>query len=112
MFWRSPPTRSSAKSSRGGSARDIGTAPSREGSRDIVELLPPPVDRPSQKSLIEYKGFLYQAASWKTTRRVVAKVEHHAAERFPRVGFIVTNHLAEPGGGTVLQQARDLRAVD
>ena len=59
--------------------------------RDIAELLPRPVGRPSQKPLIEYKGFLYQAASWKTARRVVAKVEHHAGELFPRVGFIVTN---------------------
>jgi len=49
------------------------------------------VGRPSQKPLVEYKGFLYQAASWKTARRVVAKVEHHAGELFPRVGFIVTN---------------------
>ena len=32
-----------------------------------------------------------QAASWKTARRVVAKVEFHAGELFPRVGFIVTN---------------------
>jgi hypothetical protein len=40
--------------------------------------------------LVEYKGFLYQAASWKTARRVVAKVEHHAGE-FPRVGLIMTN---------------------
>ena len=47
--------------------------------------------RPSQKPLVEYKGFLYRAASWKTARRVVAKVEHHAGELFPRVGFIVTN---------------------
>jgi hypothetical protein len=59
--------------------------------RDIAELWPRPVGRPSQKPLIEYKGFLYQAASWKTARRVVAKVEHHAGELFPRVGFIVTN---------------------
>jgi hypothetical protein len=36
-------------------------------------------------------GLLYQAASWKTARRVVAKVEHHAGELFPRVGLIVTN---------------------
>ena len=47
--------------------------------------------RPSHQPLVEYKGFLYQAASWKTARRVVAKVEHHAGELFPRVGFIVTN---------------------
>ncbi len=59
--------------------------------RDIAELLPRPVGRPSEKPLVEYKGFLYQAASWKTARRVVAKVEHHAGELFPRVGFIVTN---------------------
>jgi hypothetical protein len=38
-----------------------------------------------------YKGFLYRAASWTTARRVVAKVEFHAGELFPRVGFIVTN---------------------
>ncbi len=59
--------------------------------RDIAELLPRPVGRPSSKPLVQYKGFLYQAASWKTARRVVAKVEHHAGELFPRVGFIVTN---------------------
>ncbi len=59
--------------------------------RDIAELLPRPVGRPGEKPLVEYKGFLYQAASWKTARRVVAKVEHHAGELFPRVGFIVTN---------------------
>ena len=28
---------------------------------------------------------------WTQPRRVVAKVEHHAGELFPRVGFIVTN---------------------
>ncbi len=59
--------------------------------RDIAELLPRPVGRPSVKPLVEFKGFLYQAASWKTARRVVAKVEHHQGELFPRVGFIVTN---------------------
>jgi hypothetical protein len=42
------------------------------------------------------KGFLYQAASWKTARRVVAKVDLHFGELFPRVGFIVTN-LNLPG---------------
>src|SRR5215469_6253644 len=46
--------------------------------RDIAELLPRPVGRPSIKPLVEYKSFLYQAASWKKARRMVAKVEHHA----------------------------------
>src|SRR5450756_290269 len=59
--------------------------------RDIEELLKRPVGTPRKKPLVEYKGFLYQAESWKTARRVVAKVEHHSGELFPRVGFIVTN---------------------
>jgi Transposase DDE domain group 1 len=56
--------------------------------RDIEEPLTRPVGRPSHKSVVWYKGFLYQA-SWKKARRVV--VEFHAGELFPRVGFIVTN---------------------
>jgi hypothetical protein len=59
--------------------------------RDIEELLTRPVGRPSHKPVVWYKGFLYQAVCWKTARRVVAKVEFHAGELFPRIGFIVTN---------------------
>ena len=59
--------------------------------RDIAELLTRPVGRPSHKPVVWYKGFLYQAESWKTARRVVAKIEFHFGELFPRVGFIVTN---------------------
>ena len=59
--------------------------------RVIAELLTRPVGRPSHKPVVWYKGFLYQAASWKTARRVVAKLEFHAGEPFPHVGFIVTN---------------------
>src|ERR1022692_490955 len=59
--------------------------------RNIAKLLTRPVGRPGQKPVVWYKGFLYQAASWKTARRVVAKVEFHFGELFPRVGFIVTN---------------------
>jgi hypothetical protein len=59
--------------------------------RDVGELLPRPVGRPSHKPIVWYKSFLYKAASWTTARRVVAKVEHHAGELFPRIGFIVTN---------------------
>jgi len=59
--------------------------------RDIAELLTRPVGRPSHRPLVRYKSFLYQAESWNKARRIVAKVEHHAGELFPRVGFIVTN---------------------
>jgi hypothetical protein len=38
-----------------------------------------------------YHNFRYQAGSWECARRVVVKVEWHADELFPRVGFIVTN---------------------
>ncbi len=34
---------------------------------------------------------MYQAQSWNKPRRVVAKVEWHYGELFPRIGFIVTN---------------------
>jgi len=59
--------------------------------RNITELLTRPVGRPRYKPVVWFKSFLYQAASWKTARRVVAKVEFHCGELFPRVGFIVTN---------------------
>ncbi len=39
----------------------------------------------------QYTGFHYRAKSWSKARRVVAKVEFHPGELFPRVGFIVTN---------------------
>ena len=58
---------------------------------EIADLLFRPPGRPSQKPLVRYKSFHYQAGSWTLPRRVVAKVEHHAGELFPRVGFIVTN---------------------
>jgi hypothetical protein len=54
-------------------------------------LLTRPVGRPSHKPVVWYKSFLYRAASWKTARRVVAKIEFHCGELFPRVGFMVTN---------------------
>jgi Transposase DDE domain group 1 len=59
--------------------------------RNITELLTRPVGRPSYKPVVRYKSFFYQAASWTMARRVVAKVEFHCGELFPRVGFIVTN---------------------
>ena len=37
-----------------------------------------------------YRTFQYQAASWDRPRRMIAKVEYHLGELFPRVGFNVT----------------------
>ena len=58
---------------------------------EIEDILFRPRGRPSRKPLVRYKSFRYQAESWTTPRRIVAKVEHHQGELFPRVGFIVTN---------------------
>ena len=59
--------------------------------REIEDILLRPAGRPSHTPLVRYKSVRYQANSWTTPRRVVAKVEHHVGELFPRVGFIVTN---------------------
>ena len=59
--------------------------------RHIEHLLTRRVGRPSNKPEVSYESFQYQAKSWDQPRRVVAKVEWHAGELFPRVGFIVTN---------------------
>lgn len=61
----------------------------------IANLLRRPVDRPPIEVRRYYANFSYQAQSWKTPRRVVAKVEWHPGELYPRVGFIVTN-LSRP----------------
>ena len=64
--------------------------------REIAQLLTRPVSRPPPKPIVLYAGFLYRAASWDVHRRVVAKVEWHHDELFPRVGFVVTNIWKPP----------------
>ena len=51
-----------------------------------------------KESYVCWSEFSYQAGSWDRPRRVVAKVEWHQGELFPRVGFIVTNMSAKPEG--------------
>jgi Transposase DDE domain group 1 len=57
----------------------------------IAHLLTRPVGRPPRKPQVFYASFTYQAQSWARPRRVVAKVEWHQGELYPRVGFLVTN---------------------
>ena len=59
--------------------------------REIEHLMTRPVGRPSLKPKVFYHSFMYQAGSWDRPRRVVAKVQWHCDQLFPRVGFIVTN---------------------
>ncbi len=63
----------------------------REGDCLAGKLRPGNVHSADDWPLVRYKGFPYQAASGKKARRVVGKMEFHAGELFPRVGFIVTN---------------------
>ena len=50
-----------------------------------------PVGRPGRKPIVKYLSFQYRAESWGKERRIVAKIEHHQGELFPRIGYIVTN---------------------
>jgi hypothetical protein len=59
--------------------------------RSISHLLKRPVGRPPHEVRRYYASFSYRAASWDRPRRVVAKVEWHPGELYPRVGFLVTN---------------------
>ncbi len=59
--------------------------------KKIEHLMTRPVGRPPKKPIVLYHSFQYQAGSWNIPRRVVAKVEWHCDELFPRVSFIVTN---------------------
>jgi len=58
---------------------------------EIAHMLKRPAGRPAPYVQRFYKSFRYKAASWSRPRRVVAKVEWHPGELFPRIGFIVTN---------------------
>ena len=63
----------------------------------IAHRLTRPVGRPSKTKVKRfYEEFEYQAQSWDKPRRVVAKIEWHPDELFPRLGFIVTNLPMEP----------------
>lgn len=50
-----------------------------------------PVGRPPHAVRRFYASFRYRAQTWSRPRRVVAKVEWHPGELYPRVGFLVTN---------------------
>jgi hypothetical protein len=61
-------------------------------------LLRRPVGRPPHEVRRYYASFSYQAQSWNKSRHVVAKVEWHPGELYPRVGFIVSNLARSPEG--------------
>lgn len=60
-------------------------------SEMVSDLMKPPPGKDKGEIIVLYKDFLYQAESWNKPRRIVAKIEHHPGDMFPRLGFIVTN---------------------
>ena len=67
-------------------------------NRLIDSHLTRPVGRPPKSGIqIRLVDFRYQAKTWDRERRVVAKIEWHAGELFPRIGFIVTNSRLPAG---------------
>jgi hypothetical protein len=68
---------------------------------NIGWLLKRPVGRPPHEVRRFHASFSYRAGSWNKARRVVAKVEWHPGELYPRVGFIVTN-LTRPAERVVM----------
>src|SRR5215208_5108500 len=61
----------------------------------IGHLLTRPVGRPPKQPQVLFTSFTYQAQSWAEPRRVVAKVEWHEGELYPRAGFPGAN-LTQP----------------
>jgi hypothetical protein len=72
------------------------------GNASLMRLLEPylnrPVGRPPKSGIqVKVVDLQYQAKSWHKPRRVVAKIEWHRGELFPRIGFVVTNSRLPAG---------------
>ena len=72
------------------------------GNAILMRLLEPhlnrPVGRPPKSGIqVRIVDLHYQAKSWSRPRRVVAKIEWHRGELFPRLGFVVTNSRLPAG---------------
>ena len=64
--------------------------------RILMGLIEPylnrPVGRPPKSGVqVKMVDLQYQAKSWSKSRLLVAKIEWHWGELFPRIGFVVTN---------------------
>ncbi|MBC7231612.1 MAG: IS1380 family transposase, partial [Actinobacteria bacterium] len=62
----------------------------------VEHLLTRPVGRPYARPKVIYHDFSYRAGSWDRSRRIIAKIEWHQGELFPRAGFIMTNLKGKP----------------
>jgi hypothetical protein len=72
------------------------------GNENLDRLVAPhlsrPVGRPPKNGIqVKIVDLRYQAKSWSRPRRVVAKIEWHRGELFPRIGFVVTSSRLPAG---------------
>src|SRR4051794_19431737 len=74
--------------------------------RRIAHLLTRPVGRPPHEVRRFYASFRYQAQTWSRSRRVVAKVEWHPGELYPRVGVPGTNLRRPPARAVAFYNGR------
>lgn len=66
--------------------------------RLVAPHLGRPVGRPPQSGIqVKIVDLHYQAKSWSRPRRVVAKIEWHRGELFPRIGFVISNSRLPAG---------------
>lgn len=64
----------------------------------VSPYLKRPVGRPPKSGVqVKTVNLCYRAKTWDRERRVVAKIEWHTGELFPRIGFIVTNSRLSAG---------------
>ncbi len=75
------------------------TLPANAVLNSLIEpYLTRPVGRPPKSGIqIKLVDLRYRAQTWDKERRVVAKIEWHDGELFPRIGFIVTNSKLPAG---------------
>ena len=86
------------------------------GNAVLTRLIKPhlkrPVGRPPKSGVqIKYVDLEYQAKSWDKPRRVVAKIEWHLGELFPRYYFILTNSRLPAGSTEVVYTEKWLAKI-
>jgi len=76
-------------------------------NRLVAPHLGRPVSRPPQSGIqVKIVDLRYQAKSWGRPRRVVAKIEWHRGELFPRIGLMITNSRLPAGKVTKVYNSR------
>ncbi len=102
-----PNLRSTSIAKNNASPISSGYRPMRTWIALVAPHLGRPVGRPPKSGIqVKIVDLHYQAKSWSRPRRVVAKIEWHRGELFPRIGFVVTNSRLPAGKVTKVYNGR------